>query len=797
MPQRITCYLKMAAAFLLLSLTHYFAASFLPISDCDETFNFVEPIHYLLYGSGKQTWEMCSWFALRSWLFLWIYAWPAVLIRSAASLSSVHVYFYLRILNGCAAATAELFFVCSVWFTFSGKAAMVALLLLLANYPIQHAAVSVLPTSFAMICNFVVLGCWLRTQSWTSSSASLSCFGGRPTRNTKPAAAACTVQLSTMMLPSPPFAPPRHLCWFIGAALFFSVLAVVAGWPFAALISALVGLDLLLRFPAHTLACTLGSLLVVCAATFVADARYYCRRTLSSWNVVRYNVFSSSGRGPELFGVEPISFLWKNLMLNFHLMFVAVMLAPLVLLCAPRRELIATAARSVAVGSGRPPSDGTAHGPNDSAVSPTSSLVHSRLWTSDTHGNAAEPHSSLPANRHPRGQLPAATAGAVASRLSREREWLHMMPFFVWLLFWMSITHKEERFMSPAYPFMVLAATRTLCLLFFPDAADVQLTSAANAQGTALTCQLPRRPSRSPQGCPLPAILGWRHLAGLIFFLAFFLLSYSRAMAVYVFYSGPERMLYDWHPVLQAEAQRTWEAKRQAVRRDAAVRGGASPSSLPPGTTAQQTQDLHAYYTVCLGREWYRFPSSFFIDYRYARYQFLHTPYFHGMLPMSFVTPPAGQEGGLLRAPSSEAAAATGKSPSRSSSTVARGSCACGAPGVNDLNEEIPEQYVRYPSEQCDAIFDSLPPPRHVSAAHHAKELRRLQLDTVFTRSLLNLSSLQAVLRADGKTYRAVKDAYAVLDVDVTPLWCRVLYYPFGVSRRCAVWRPLVMNAKP
>jgi hypothetical protein len=27
------------------------------IHDCDEVFNFWEPLHYLLYGYGKQTWE--------------------------------------------------------------------------------------------------------------------------------------------------------------------------------------------------------------------------------------------------------------------------------------------------------------------------------------------------------------------------------------------------------------------------------------------------------------------------------------------------------------------------------------------------------------------------------------------------------------------------------------------------------------------------------------------------------------------------------------------------------------------
>jgi alpha-1,2-mannosyltransferase len=34
-----------------------FAAVLTPISDCDETFNYWEPVHQLMYGRGMQTWE--------------------------------------------------------------------------------------------------------------------------------------------------------------------------------------------------------------------------------------------------------------------------------------------------------------------------------------------------------------------------------------------------------------------------------------------------------------------------------------------------------------------------------------------------------------------------------------------------------------------------------------------------------------------------------------------------------------------------------------------------------------------
>ena len=50
------------------------AALFLPIQDCDETFNYWEPAHYLSHGYGLQTWEYSPEFAIRSWLYIALHA---------------------------------------------------------------------------------------------------------------------------------------------------------------------------------------------------------------------------------------------------------------------------------------------------------------------------------------------------------------------------------------------------------------------------------------------------------------------------------------------------------------------------------------------------------------------------------------------------------------------------------------------------------------------------------------------------------------------------------------------------
>lgn len=44
------------------------------ITDCDESMNYWEPTHYLMYGSGFQTWEYSPTYALRSYLYVALHA---------------------------------------------------------------------------------------------------------------------------------------------------------------------------------------------------------------------------------------------------------------------------------------------------------------------------------------------------------------------------------------------------------------------------------------------------------------------------------------------------------------------------------------------------------------------------------------------------------------------------------------------------------------------------------------------------------------------------------------------------
>lgn len=61
---------------LALGLLRYMSATSNIIHDCDEVFNYWEPLHYLLYGSGFQTWEYrfrspTSFIRILASLFVW------------------------------------------------------------------------------------------------------------------------------------------------------------------------------------------------------------------------------------------------------------------------------------------------------------------------------------------------------------------------------------------------------------------------------------------------------------------------------------------------------------------------------------------------------------------------------------------------------------------------------------------------------------------------------------------------------------------------------------------------------
>ncbi|KAG6594262.1 putative alpha mannosyltransferase [Phytophthora cinnamomi] len=275
---------SLETALSLLVLPRAASALLSPIADCDETFNYWEPLHYLLYRFGFQTWEYSPVYALRSYVYLLLHYVVVKLTAFGSTLGlladqKLLLFYGLRAALALLSAYAEALFYQSTSRRFGRRTARYLLWILLFNAGVFHASTAFLPSTFTMVLVMLFASAWMDKNHYL--------------------------------------------------ALFWGVVAVLCGWPY-------VGV-LFIPFAVETLY-TRGlvkSILVgagiggaVLAVELVVNFHYYQRWVLPAWNIVVYNVLSNE-TDSTLYGTEPLSYYLLNLALNFNV--VALLAAPAVL----------------------------------------------------------------------------------------------------------------------------------------------------------------------------------------------------------------------------------------------------------------------------------------------------------------------------------------------------------------------------------------------------------------------------------------------------------------------------------
>jgi alpha-1,2-mannosyltransferase len=304
----------------------------MPIMDCDETFNYWEPLHFLLYPNpininnttgSWQTWEYSNDFALRTYAYLipwwglarmyqiairyfglttttslsWL--WPLLwtdqqddMVNIGYSNNKVVLFVLLRASLGAWMAWAELSLVGAIAKEEEVKTknihdgnnntsrrtsfvlvAMVTEVLLLTCAGMGHAAAALLPSS-------TIMGLWMF------------------------AAAA--------------FLRHQHLLFIV-----FAVTATLAvGWPFGVVMFVPLGLRVLFREYYNPQSSMVGLFFKIAVITSIIlgivmaiDYRHYGRLVSPVWNILIYNTQTG---GDELYGVEPFSYYIKNILLNLN-----------------------------------------------------------------------------------------------------------------------------------------------------------------------------------------------------------------------------------------------------------------------------------------------------------------------------------------------------------------------------------------------------------------------------------------------------------------------------------------------
>ncbi|KAG6546793.1 hypothetical protein Mapa_011739 [Marchantia paleacea] len=262
--------LSWGVAFFALALARYFSSKSNIVHDCDEVFNYWEPLHYLVYKSGFQTWEYSSEFALRSYLYLLFHA---LFVKPASWLygtqvGKVQAFYFLRFILGLMSASTEASLVAATSSLFGRRLAAYTLMLLCFTSGCFTASTSFLPSTFSM---------------YTLTLASAALLYRKP-----------------------------------GTAVAVGAFGVLVGWPFSVLAAVPVVLYALATggfLKVFMAGLTTSVFTLVISA--VVDRQFYGKWTSSVLNLVMYNVLGAGDS--SLYGVEGPLFYLRNGFNNFNI----------------------------------------------------------------------------------------------------------------------------------------------------------------------------------------------------------------------------------------------------------------------------------------------------------------------------------------------------------------------------------------------------------------------------------------------------------------------------------------------
>ncbi|KAK9696634.1 Alg9-like mannosyltransferase family [Popillia japonica] len=254
------------------------SAIWLHITDCDETFNYWEPTHYLVFGKGLQTWEYSPEFALRSYTYLLIHAVPAKIYQKLFNPNPLLIFYFVRCLLGLLCSFVEVYFYKAVCREFGVHVGRMCLAFQLFAAGMFISSTAFLPSSFAMYMLCTACAAW-----WTEKYE---------------------------------------------FAIFATALGSLLGWPFAALLGVPIALDMLFvkKLYRTFLQWSAISAIAILVPMVIIDSMHFGKLVIAPWNIVKYNILG--GAGPNLYGTEPFSYYLVNGFLNFNFVWVLALSTP-------------------------------------------------------------------------------------------------------------------------------------------------------------------------------------------------------------------------------------------------------------------------------------------------------------------------------------------------------------------------------------------------------------------------------------------------------------------------------------
>lgn len=135
------------------------------INDCDEVFNYWEPLHLFLYGEGFQTWEYSPEYSIRSYLYIYLHLWPAQLFSVMFGDAKIAVFTLVRLALGVFCLFGEYYAYRGVCKRINIATGRFFVVFTCFSTGMFIASTALLPSSFSMACGFYALGAYLH-EDW-------------------------------------------------------------------------------------------------------------------------------------------------------------------------------------------------------------------------------------------------------------------------------------------------------------------------------------------------------------------------------------------------------------------------------------------------------------------------------------------------------------------------------------------------------------------------------------------------------------------------------------------------------
>mmetsp|Transcript_42946 Transcript_42946/g.103931 ORF Transcript_42946/g.103931 Transcript_42946/m.103931 type:complete len:583 (+) Transcript_42946:108-1856(+) len=309
-------------------------ANRMPIMDCDEVYNYWEPLHFLLFGTGFQTWEYANEFALRTYAYLMPLMGVAKVYQAVIPFLPAWCWPLLSdqmvVDNDHDSTTSD------------NNNNKVALFLLL-----RSTLAATMAVAEVLFCRSIMITCFTRSSNKNNNNntAAIGETIGIVTSGLLLTSAGMS-HASGALLPS----SSLTFLWLLGATAFlqrqhiaFVTIAILAtlaiGWPFGVLMFIPLGVAILVRERNNNLGDFIQKIVlitaVIQATVMLIDYQHYQKFVSPIWKILIYN---TKAGGDELYGVEPWTYYIKNLLLNFNYVVVGVTgVLPLFVLKQDRR----------------------------------------------------------------------------------------------------------------------------------------------------------------------------------------------------------------------------------------------------------------------------------------------------------------------------------------------------------------------------------------------------------------------------------------------------------------------------